>query len=90
MPIEKVGSRYRWGAKGKLYAQKSRAAVQGRAISAARTRQRKVQALFADWAKLDAMIQKNRDPRNLKGLIANRTRVALEILRLETKVKRYG
>ena len=51
MPIEKVGSRYRWGAKGKLYAQKSRAAVQGRAISAARTRQRKLQALFADWAQ---------------------------------------
>lgn len=39
MPVNKVGNKYRWGTKGKIYPTKALAARQGRAIKASQARQ---------------------------------------------------
>lgn len=40
MPVQKVGSKYRWGDKGKLYPTRKEAEKQGRAIQASETRKK--------------------------------------------------
>lgn len=40
MPVNKVGSKYRWGTKGKLYPTKAQAARQGRAIKASQAKKK--------------------------------------------------
>jgi len=36
MPVQKVGDKYKWGEKGKLYATRKEAEAQGKAIKAKR------------------------------------------------------
>lgn len=40
MPVNKVGNKYRWGTKGKLYPTKALAARQGRAIKASQAKKK--------------------------------------------------
>lgn len=40
MPVNRVGNKFRWGTKGKLYPTKAQAARQGRAIKASQAKKK--------------------------------------------------